>query len=274
MPTLRAHLSRTVGSIASLLCCVLPALADTAPPRIDVPPAAATATPAPASSPDQSSYNLGLVMGAQLEHAGLSATVVPGELIRGLKDALAAKAPTAQQRDDAVRFMRAARDVLAERNRAVAREFLARNAQVAGVTTTASGLQYHIFAPGDSKANVPGPNDQVTVHYRATLADGTEFDNSYARGQPATFKMNGVIKGWHEAFMLMKPGAKWQLWVPPALGYDTMSPPPIPPGSLVIYELELLKVEPPGQVTPEMRRSPPAKPAPKPAAKNAPAPAK
>ena len=271
MPTIRARLPLTAGFFSALLCCAPPALADTAPAgtavpsRVEVPATTAPAAPAPAKSPEESSYNLGLVMGAQFEHAGLGAKLVLAELIRGLKEALAAKVPTAEQREDAVRFMRAARDALADLNRAAAREFLARNARVAGVTTTPSGLEYRILAPGDPQANGPGPNDEVTVHYRATLTDGTEFDNSYARGQPATFKMSGIIKGWHEAFMLMKPGAKWQLWVPPALGYDAMSPPPIPPGSLLVYELELLKVEPPGQIGPQT----PKRQAPKPAAKKA-----
>ena len=198
-----------------------------------------------------------------------SETSTHEELVRGLKQALATKVPTLAQREDATRFMRGARDALAERNRAVAREFLAGNSRAAGVTTTPSGLEYRIAAAGDPKAKAPGPNDQVTVRYRASLADGTEFDSSYARGQPATFKLNGTLKGWREALTLMKPGAKWQLWVPPALGYDAMSPPPIPPGSLLIYELELVKVEPPGQIGGDA----PKLQAPKPAAKKSATPA-
>src|SRR5207248_6481349 len=83
----------------------------------------------------------------------------------------------------------------------------------------------------------PKKTDEVTVNYRGSLLNGTEFDSSYKRGQPATFPVNGVIPGWTEALGLMKPGAKWELFVPPQLAYDMQSRPPIPPGSLLIFEV-------------------------------------
>jgi FKBP-type peptidyl-prolyl cis-trans isomerase len=91
------------------------------------------------------------------------------------------------------------------------------------------------------------PTDEVTVNYRGTLLDGTEFDSSYTRGQAATFQVNRVIPGWTEALSLMKPGAKYKLFIPPQLAYDLRSPPPIPPGSLLLFEVELLsfKAAPP-----------------------------
>ena len=157
----------------------------------------------------------------------------------------------------------------------MAHDFLEKNAGVAGITTTASGLQYMVFSPGDDKAETPTVNDRVTVNYRGRLLDGTEFDNSDSHPQAATFGLEGVIKGWHEALLMMKPGAKWRLFIPPALAYDTFSPPAIPPGSLLIFDVELLKVEPrPAMSGPGGPASSGARPAagPRPPAKhNAPA---
>ncbi|HUO94919.1 MAG TPA: FKBP-type peptidyl-prolyl cis-trans isomerase [Steroidobacteraceae bacterium] len=227
---------------ALVLAATLPVAAAAAPSAAA--PAAANAAPvAPAPSPAESSYNLGLLMGGQIAHAGLSQELAMDAFLRGLREALAAKLPTVAQREDAARFMRAGREAYAERNRAAAAEFLVRNEKDPHVTTTASGLQYQVLVAGDSGGKAPGPKDAVTIQYRASLADGNEFDSSYAHGQPATFRMNSVIKGWAEALSLMRPGSKWRVWVPPALGYDLYAPPPIPPGALIVYELELLNVD-------------------------------
>src|SRR5260370_22056354 len=129
------------------------------------------------------------------------------------------------------------------RNKAAAKDFLTKNGQEKGVKTTADGLQYKVLLPGDAKAPAIATNDEVTVNYRGKLLDGSEFDSSYARGQPATFKVNGVIKGWQEALVLMNPGAKWHLFVPPELAYDTTPRPGIPAGSLLNFEVELLSVK-------------------------------
>ncbi len=114
------------------------------------------------------------------------------------------------------------------------------------------------------------------MHYRGRLIDGTEFDNSDSHAQAATFNVNAVIKGWHEALMLMKPKAKWRLYVPPELAYDLNSPPSIPPGSLLIFDVELVKAEPAPAMAPQPPKGPKAtkpaaaaKPAPKPAPKPA-----
>ena len=118
-----------------------------------------------------------------------------------------------------------------------------------------SGLQYQVLAPGSGDS--PKPADEVTVNYRGTLLDGTEFDSSYKRGQPATFPVTRVIPGWTEALQLMKPGAKYKLFVPPQLAYDLRSRPPIPPGSLLIFEVELLSFNP-GSAAAEPASPPPA----------------
>jgi len=113
----------------------------------------------------------------------------------------------------------------------------------------------------------PKPNDEVTVNYRGTLINGTEFDSSYKRGQPANFQVNRVIPGWTEVLGLMKPGAKWQLFIPPQLAYDLRSAPPIPPGSALIFEVELVSVKaaPPAAPQPaapaQPATPPPAQPA-------------
>jgi FKBP-type peptidyl-prolyl cis-trans isomerase len=210
----------------------------------------------PAVSAAVASYDVGLMLGSELEHNGLRAVVSLDDLIRGLKDSVGGRALTAEERDVAVQFSRAARNALADRNRAAAREFLDRNAKEPGVITLPSGLQYRELAPGQPAGKAPGPTDDVTVRYRASLGDGTEFDRSDAHDRPATFRVNGVLKAWQEALLAMKPGAKWQLFVPPELGYGANTPPAVPPGSLVVYELELLHVAP--AKTPPIERRPAA----------------
>jgi FKBP-type peptidyl-prolyl cis-trans isomerase FklB len=175
-------------------------------------------------------------------------------LVGGIEAALGGKLPSAEQKDAAQQFVHAARTALADRNSGLARSFLEENAREKGVTTLPSGLQYRVLAEGDPKAPPPGPRDQITVRYRASLADGTEIDRSDEHSQPAAFKLNSVIKGWREALSAMRPGAKWRVFVPPELGYGTNSPPPIPPGSLLVYELELLQVDSVKPASVEMTR--------------------
>ena len=108
--------------------------------------------------------------------------------------------------------------------------------------TTASGLQYHVIAEG-SGTESPGPDSVVSVHYRGKLTDGFEFDSSYKRNQPATFPVNGVIRGWTEALQLMKVGDKWELTIPPDLGYGSQGAgSTIPPDATLIFEGELLEI--------------------------------
>ena len=105
-----------------------------------------------------------------------------------------------------------------------------------------SGLKYKVLKKGNGKK--PNATDKVTVHYRGTFENGNEFDSSYKRGKPATFPVNGVIKGWTQALQMMHEGDKWQLIIPPSLGYGPMgSPPVIPPNSTLYFDVELLKVE-------------------------------
>jgi FKBP-type peptidyl-prolyl cis-trans isomerase len=131
---------------------------------------------------------------------------------------------------------------LSEKNRAAGAAFLAANKNKEGVVTTASGLQYKVLKKGDGPK--PQNNDKVTVHYRGTLLDGTEFDSSYKRGKPATFQVNGVIRGWTEALQLMNVGSKYQLFIPSDLAYGTRGAGrKIGPNSALIFDVELLGIE-------------------------------
>jgi FKBP-type peptidyl-prolyl cis-trans isomerase len=129
----------------------------------------------------------------------------------------------------------------AEKNRAEGDAFLAANKDKPGVKVTASGLQYQVMREGEGAK--PTTNDQVKVHYLGTLIDGTKFDSSYDRGEPAQFPLNGVIAGWTEALQLMPVGSKYKLFIPSNLAYgDRGTPGPIGPNATLIFEVELLEI--------------------------------
>ncbi len=131
-------------------------------------------------------------------------------------------------------------------------DFLAQNKTKEGVQTTKSGLQYKVIKEGAGAS--PKPTSVVTVHYRGTLIDGTEFDSSYARMEPASFPVNGVIAGWTEALQLMKPGSKYELYIPSDLAYGAQPPgrSPIPPHAVLLFTVELLDVKE-GQSQPQFQ---------------------
>jgi FKBP-type peptidyl-prolyl cis-trans isomerase len=145
-----------------------------------------------------------------------------------------------------------------EKNASEGTKFLEENKRKEGVKTTASGLQYKAIKEGTGPQ--PKETDTVTVNYRGTLMDGkTEFDSSYKRGEPATFPLSGVIRGWTEGLQLMKVGSKYQFFIPPNLAYgDRAVGPDITPNSTLIFEVELLGVKPP-----ETASSPAPSPSPK-----------
>ena len=119
-------------------------------------------------------------------------------------------------------------------------KFLEANKQKPEVKTTASGLQYKVLKAGTGRS--PSATDKVEVHYRGTLIDGKEFDSSYKRQQSITFPLNGVIKGWTEGVQLMKEGAEYEFYIPPELGYGSAGTSGIPPNSVLIFKVELIKV--------------------------------
>lgn len=201
----------------------------------------------PAKIKSDGSYSLGLSVGESLRRLGVDAnTISTQRLIQGLHDALATKATFGPQNEQSIRTLIAgARTRAGDANHAAARAFLARNGKKKGIVTTASGLEYAVLKAG--QGSTPKTGDTVSVNYRGRLLNGTEFDSSYKRGQPATFPVDRVIPGWQEALKLMKPGAKWRLFVPPQLAYD-LNPPmgaPIPPGSMLIFDVDLLGIQQP-----------------------------
>ncbi len=128
------------------------------------------------------------------------------------------------------------------KNLADGKAFLEENGAKEGIVTLPSGLQYKVLAEGSGKT--PKATDAVTVHYRGTLLDGTEFDSSYGRGEPQMFRVNGVIPGWSEALQLMNVGSKWQLFIPSALGYGERGiPQRIPSNSVLVFEVELISIQ-------------------------------
>jgi FKBP-type peptidyl-prolyl cis-trans isomerase len=233
------------------------------------PPAAAPAvSPAPASSAampmadDRTSYLFGLSYGAQMRNAGITNQVSVDAIQRGIKDGLKGIEPTQDDGRQLQGFVTSVQKAATANNNAAAANFLGKNGKEKGVITTASGLEYKVSVAGDKKAPLIAGTDQVTVNYRGKLLDGSEFDSSFARGTPAVFPVNGVIKGWQEALVLMKPGAKFQLWVPPALAYGDTNRPKIPGGSLLLFDVEVVSAVNPAAAAPPPT-APPGTPNPK-----------
>ncbi|MFO0952879.1 MAG: FKBP-type peptidyl-prolyl cis-trans isomerase [Isosphaeraceae bacterium] len=199
----------------------------------------------------KASYGLGLSLGKNLK--AQSVDIDPELLARGLKDGLTGAKPmlTDEQiqavmqefQQQLVAKRMEASKVAAEKNLKDGEAFLAANKAKPGVVTLPSGLQYKVVKEGTGKT--PKATDTVSTHYTGTLLDGTKFDSSVDRGQPASFPVNGVIKGWTEALQLMKVGAKWQLFIPSGLAYGPNPPPgsPIGPNSVLVFDIELLGVE-------------------------------
>ncbi|HWA61621.1 MAG TPA: FKBP-type peptidyl-prolyl cis-trans isomerase [Caulobacteraceae bacterium] len=127
---------------------------------------------------------------------------------------------------------------------AAAKAFLATNAKAPGVVTTRSGLQYKVLRSGPATGLRPKPADEVKVNYEGKLLSGEVFDSSYERGAPAVMTVSGLVPGWVEALQLMRPGDEWMLWLPPELGYGDKGAGPIPPGSVLVFKLELIDVLP------------------------------
>lgn len=211
---------------------------------------------AAAASPNEDvSYNLGVLNGERMRHDGITGEISVETMARGMRDGLAGKSITPEQQQSLAAFYRNLGQTLLARNHAAAHDFLERNGKTKGVSTTASGLQYTVERRGDLKAPMPTPTDRVVIQYRGSLLDETEFDSTYTRGQPASFQVTGVIKGLQEGLALMRPGAKWRIFIPPELAYGDQPTGDIPPGSLLIFDVELLSVaapapRPPGAAPP------------------------
>lgn len=195
------------------------------------------------------SYALGMSIGMGLRKQ--SVDVDPAIVARGLKDAMAGgktqltedqmKAALQQLQSDVHKQQEAKAQAASAVNKKKGEEFLAENKAKEGVKTLPDGLQYKILKEGTGPK--PTASDAVTVNYRGTLIDGKEFDSSYKRGQPATFPVGGVIKGWTEALQLMPVGSKWELFIPSDLAYgDRGAGADIGPGDTLIFEVELISI--------------------------------
>ena len=215
------------------------------------PPAAASpaASGGFASELEKGSYAVGYNFGKTLQ--GRKIEVVVDLLLAGLRDALTGAQARMDEQESTVlarqvqnaaaRRLQAERATLAAKNRAEGSAFLEANKKRTGVVALPSGLQYEVLRAGDGPK--PAADDAVKVHFRGTLLDGTVFDLS--EGEPIVLRPNSVIKGWAEALPIMTVGSKWKLFVPPDLGYgDNVAAGNIPPGATLVFEVELLAIEP------------------------------
>ncbi len=199
---------------------------------------------------DKVSYSIGLDIGNNLKRQSLD--VDPDIISQGIKDILTGKEPLMTESEITETMMTLQKELmakqaekvkqLAEKNKTAEEAFLSENKKKEGVITLPSGLQYKIIKEGTGK--MPKLTDTVTVHYRGTFIDGTEFDSSFKRGEPATFLVNGVIAGWTEALQLMKEGSNWQLFIPSDLAYgERGAGGVIEPNSVLIFDVELISVK-------------------------------
>jgi FKBP-type peptidyl-prolyl cis-trans isomerase FklB len=215
---------------------------------------AAPAAPAAAQfkdARDKTSYSLGVNIGNSMKTQG--ADINADEVSNGLRDALAGKAKVTEQevRETLMAWQQDLRTkrmekmkIEGEANKKAGEEWLAANAKKPGVKTMPDGLQYKVLVAG--KGPKPTANDTVSAHYKGTLTDGTEFDSSYSRGQPLTLPVMGVIAGWQEALTNMNVGDKWELYIPGHLAYgERGSPPKIGANATLVFEMELLSIQPP-----------------------------
>jgi FKBP-type peptidyl-prolyl cis-trans isomerase FklB len=223
-----------------------------APAASPTPTAQPTATPNPnfKSDKERQSYAVGMNIGESLHRQPVELDM--DSLIKGLKESMAGGKTLLTDEEAKAALTELGQQVrakqeekvkqAAETNKKEGEAFLAANKTKEGVVTTPSGLQYKILKAGTGPK--PTASDKVSVNYKGTLINGTEFDSSYKRGQPATFPVGQVIKGWTEALQLMPVGSKWQLFIPADLAYgDRGAGSDIGPGSTLIFEVELLSIE-------------------------------
>lgn len=249
------------GAIAQQAPASNPPQAQPAKPAQTTAPKPKTATVAKTPPPlvlktdkDKTSYAMGMVYGSRLK--GDSVDIDPSIFLRGVKDAMAGGKMLLTD-DEARTVLNALQTEVNKRQEAKMQQlrvanktegdaFLAANKTKDGVVTLPSGLQYKILTQGTGPK--PAATDTVICNYKGTLINNTEFDSSYKRGQPATFPVNGVIKGWTEALQLMSVGSRWQLFIPPELAYGPAGRGPvIGPNATLIFEVELMSIKPKAQ---------------------------
>ena len=209
-------------------------------------PFSAFAADKPKTSKEQISYTLGVQLGQNFKQDNIDLDI--NQFVQALKDVMQGS-PLKLSQEEMQQAMLTLRnekqkemEALAEKNKQAGDAFLTKNRKAEGVKETASGLQYKVLTAGTGPK--PTTSNTVTVNYRGTLIDGTEFDSSYKRGQPATFPVQGVIQGWQEALQLMPKGSKWMVYIPSNLAYGPRAASPlIGPNSTLVFEVELLDVK-------------------------------
>ncbi|PLX99130.1 MAG: hypothetical protein C0623_10185 [Desulfuromonas sp.] len=203
----------------------------------------------PTSALDRASYSIGMSLGQDFKTRGMEMN--PDLIAQGIHDVLAGNEPLLSQEEAlaalqklqemALAKQQEVMDGMAATNLAEGTAFLEENGKRSGVVTTDSGLQYEVLVEGNGAS--PKKTDNVSVDYRGMFIDGTEFDSSYKRGEPANFSVEGIIPGWTEALQMMKEGGKWKLFVPADLAYGTRGAPPvIEPNKTLIFEVELKEI--------------------------------
>jgi FKBP-type peptidyl-prolyl cis-trans isomerase len=219
------------------------AAAEARPAGAEAQPASEAAAPAGAavsSKLEIINYSLGYALGENLKREDLKP--VPEALLKGVEDAISGAKP---QVKGSARFkaLREIKEAEAKENLERSQAFLAEVVKQEGIKLLPSGLLYKEIRAGEGKT--PEPNSLTTVNYRGSLIDGSVIDSSYDRGEPAKLRVNRLIKGWREGIQLMNEGAKWELYIPPNLAFGkNPRDKRIPPNSALIYEVELLAVEP------------------------------
>jgi len=192
---------------------------------------------------DTAAYALGMMTALEFKKQGLK-SLDPQSIAKAIMDIYEEK-PLAISKEEATQiatdYRREQKGIRALKNLEEGEEFMSKNADEDGVVTMQSGLQYKILEEGDG--SIPKASDHVKTHYHGTLVDGTVFDSSVERGQPATFPVGGVIKGWQEALQLMPVGSTWRVFVPSKLAYGSRGPGTIGPNSTLIFDIELLGIE-------------------------------
>jgi FKBP-type peptidyl-prolyl cis-trans isomerase len=218
--------------------------------KSDAPATKSSTAPGLTTEKEKDSYALGLNIGRGLSKQPVDLDAAA--IARGLKDAMTGAKPVlsddevaadlAKLQDEAKKATEAKMQELGTENQKAGAAFLAENKTKEGVVTLPSGLQYKVLTPGTGPK--PAATDTVVCQYKGTLLDGTEFDSSYKRGQPATFAVGKVIKGWTEALELMPVGSKWQLFIPADLAYgERGAGNVIPPNATLIFEVELVSIQ-------------------------------
>jgi FKBP-type peptidyl-prolyl cis-trans isomerase len=235
----------TLTLVFSLFAATTMAQTKKAPVKKAVAPAPVSHTPVLKNSLDSASYSFGIMMGNNLKGAGITSlnyTLLNKALTEAFQNDKAALTTDEAQKAISNFFQESSKTQHAA-TIAAGKAFFQKNKQVAGVVTTASGLQYQIITPGNGPK--PGPSAAVKVHYKGTLLDGTQFDSSYDRGEPTPLTVGNVIPGWTEGLQLMPTGAKYKFFVPYTLAYgERAAGPQIPAYSDLIFEIELIAIDP------------------------------